>query len=171
MALGGGWLMLFVYALHAALPFNPIRLPLETQVQVKLWIPEGWAFFTRDPREEVTLLFTRRDDGKWLSALMGPNATISNDFGLNRASRIQGVETTSLLKKFPKSALRDCHDEPVVCLESIPTAGSVRNLSPNPSLCGQVGIVRQSPIPWAWWASGRPIIMPSRILRIDVICQ
>jgi antimicrobial peptide system SdpA family protein len=170
LALGGGWLIVFVYAVHAALPFNPIQLPFENEVQVRMWMPEGWAFFTKDPRGEVMFLFANRD-GKWISALMGPNAKFSNVFGLNRASRIQGAEAGALANKFPKSALRDCRDSPAVCLEHIATAGSIKNASPNPSLCGEIGIVLQEPLPWAWWASGHAVVMPSRILRINVSCH
>lgn len=47
LALGAVWLLVFVYAVHIALPFNPIRLPFETS-EIRAWMPEGWAFFTRN---------------------------------------------------------------------------------------------------------------------------
>lgn len=169
LLLGGGWLTIFAYAIHAALPFNPIRLPFESWADVMSWIPEGWAFFSRDPREEAVFLFARRNDG-WTSASMGPNGRISNDFGLNRASRAQGVEVALLMNRFPASA-RDCRVLPTDCLEAAQSAGSIRNTTPNPSLCGEVGVVLQKPVPWAWWASGHATVMPSRILRISVDCR
>ncbi len=171
LVLVGGWLTVFAYALHAALPFNPIRLPFEVRAKVRLLIPEGWAFFTRDPRKENMLLFTRHSDGTWVSALLGPNATPSNDFGLNRASRAQGVETALLMHEFPDSSFRDCRILPTDCLETTQLTNSINDASPNPSICGDIGFVMQKPVPWAWWASGQAIVMPSRVARIKVDCQ
>lgn len=171
LVLGGGWLMVFAYAVHAAVPFNPIQLPFETSVEVRMWMPEGWAFFTRDPRGESIFLFTKRNNGEWDSASMGPNATFSNAFGMNRASRAQGVETALLMNRFPSSAFRDCRGIIAGCLETVQSADSIKNVSPDPSLCGETSIVLRKPVPWAWWASGQSVVMPSRILRINVSCQ
>jgi antimicrobial peptide system SdpA family protein len=102
---------------------------------------------------------------------MGPNGAFSNAFGLNRASRAQGVETALLMNRFSNSAFQECRDVMAECLESTKLAGSVKNISPYPSLCGDIGIVMQKPVPWAWWASGQSVVMPSRILRINAGCQ
>jgi antimicrobial peptide system SdpA family protein len=170
LVLGCMWATVCAYALHAALPFNPVKLPFERWVQVRLWMPEGWAFFTRDPREERMLLFKRDSGGRWVSASIGPNSKLSNDLGLNRASRAQSMEAALLLSDFPTSMFQDCRDSPVDCLQHIRVSGSFKNISPDPTLCGELGIAMQPPIPWAWMASGHPVIMPSRVLRMDVTC-
>ncbi len=170
LALGGGWLLVVVYALHAALPFNPIKLPLETRVQPRFWLPEGWAFFTRDPREENMRVFVRHE-GNWVSAGMGPIAKPSNSFGLDRACRAQGVEAALLINGFPSSAFQECRDPVAACLERAPITAEVQNISPTPTLCGDVGVVMQKPVPWAWWSSGLRATMPSRVLRMSVACK
>jgi len=169
LALGLGWLSVFAYAVHAALPFNSIKLPFETS-EFRTLVPEGWAFFTRDPREESIFLFIRRD-GAWESASMGPNGSVANAFGLNRASRAQGVETALIVNRFSTSAFRECRGVAADCLETTKSAGSLQNNSPDPSLCGDVGIVMRKPVPWAWWSSGQSVVMPARILRIYAGCQ
>lgn len=169
MALGLGWLAIFAYAVHVALPFNPVHLPFEGQ-EFRRVVPEGWAFFTRNPREEAIFLFSRRSNGEWDSASLGPNGIASNAFGLNRISRAQGVETALLMNRFPNSAYRDCSGALTKCLDDTPSSRSLANESPNPSLCGDVGIVLRKPLPWAWFAAGMSTSMPARILRIKVGC-
>jgi antimicrobial peptide system SdpA family protein len=171
LALTCVWLTVCAYALHAALPFNPIRLPFERWVHVRFWAPEGWGFFTRDPQEEAMRLFARKRDGKWVSGSLGPNGMPANVFGLNRASRAQGVEAGLLASKVPKTAFQPCQEMPTVCLEHAPVAISLNNPTQEPALCGPIGIVMQKPIPWAWNDSRDTIIMPSRVARMNVGCQ
>ena len=43
------WTTVFAYAVHPVLPANPIDLPLEEKSPLVHFLPQGWAFFTRDP--------------------------------------------------------------------------------------------------------------------------
>ena len=165
------WLTLCAYALHEVIPYNPITLPFEARAQTKFWLPEGWAFFTRDARGEIVFLFKRGEDGLWASASIGPNSKLSNELGLSRASRAQGVEAALLLNGFPESIFHDCRDPIATCFPRVAVAGAVKNISPDPTLCGDIGIAMQKPVPWAWMASGHPVTMPSRVMRLDVTCN
>jgi antimicrobial peptide system SdpA family protein len=170
LALTCVWLTIAAYALHAVLPFNPIRLPFERWVHVRFWAPEGWGFFTRNPQEEAMLVFVRDRDGQWTSASMGPNGMPRNAFGLNRASRAQSVEAGLLAGGVPKNAYQPCGNQPAACLEHAPVGVSLKNPTPSPTLCGQVGIAMQKPLPWAWSNSRDRVIMPSRVARMNVDC-
>jgi antimicrobial peptide system SdpA family protein len=171
LALTCVWLTIAVNAVHMALPFNPIRLPFERWVHVRFWAPEGWGFFTRNPQEEVLLVFVRERDGQWTSASMGPNGMPRNAFGLNRASRAQNVELGQLAGGIPQKAYQPCQHQPAVCLEQDPVVVSLNNPTPSPTLCGQVGIAMQKPVPWAWSDSRDRIVMPSRVARMKVDCH
>jgi antimicrobial peptide system SdpA family protein len=158
-----------LYGLHAVTGFNPLRLPNEKSVDIQSWAPQGWKFFTRDPREDWTLLFARRADGTWVDASAGPNFQVGSLFGLSRAPRAQGIEMGTLLYGFRPNQWRPCTRTPVECLPDVPVQSRVvRNRTPRPTLCGDVAIVLQQQIPWAW-ARSRPL-MPSRILRMYVEC-
>lgn len=167
-----GWSTVTMYALHAALPYNPIRLPFEDRLDMRLILPEGWAFFTRDPREDRMQPYLRGADGQWSTASMTPNFQPKNFFGIDRAARAQGVEMGLLLEAARQVERSACEEEPQVCLGRATVGRTLRNISPSPSLCGQVGIVFQRAVPWAWSRSsqGKPITMPSKILRLDVEC-
>ena len=51
--LGVAWATAGLYVVHAQVPRNVLELPLERVLgpAIPFFAPEGWAFFTRDPRE------------------------------------------------------------------------------------------------------------------------
>lgn len=170
LGMGLGYALLFCYAVHPILPFNPIKLPAESTMRTNLFIPEGWRFFTRNPQEEQPLAFSRQN-GSWRSVMRGPNASAANLFGLDRAGRAQGLEMGLLMAEVHKRSFIECNEEPILCLEQAPSALSVRDASPDPTLCGTTGIVLRGPVPWAWARGTQSIFMPSRVARLEVRCS
>ena len=165
------WTVLCVYVVHANLPFNAVHLPFEHRLDVQAWAPEGWAFFTKSPRDDRLFLY-RRIGGRWLNISLGPDSRASNLFGLSRRARAQGVEA-GLMQVNLSSTIKwtDCATQSVdSCLEAGSPAATVRNLSPQPTLCGEVAFVHQPPVPWAWLSLRKPVQMPARILILRSRC-
>ena len=160
------------YVAHTQVPPNALDLPFENQLRplVRVLVPEGWAFFTRNPREQRFLPFVRRSDGTWDSARAGPHAQARYLFGLDRRSRTQGVEIGLLQGAIPGAAWESCEDEIATCLARAGPSVHLQNESPAPTLCGTVGLALQEPLPWAWSDSGADETMPSKIVRLDVSC-
>lgn len=171
LLLGLGWGAVFSYSVHGALPTNPIKLPLEQKVYAQVWMPQGWKFFTRDPREEEVAAFVRAEDGGWRSALHGPNGSPSNLFGLSRATRAQGIELGLLTTAANRFEWLECKERLEVCVEKAPLAANVKNVTPAPTLCGEVGLTLQPPVPWAWSRARKKVTMPSKALRVNVQCS
>src|SRR5665213_797503 len=96
LALGTFWLAAISYVLHAAFPFNAVKLPDEKDINAKLWSPQGWKFFTRSPREDWLLPYRQTASG-WQSASLGPNGRLDAYMGISRAPRAQGIEMGLLL--------------------------------------------------------------------------
>jgi antimicrobial peptide system SdpA family protein len=169
---GIAWATAGLYIVHAQIPRNVLELPFEQTVRsaIPFFVPEGWAFFTRDPREPRLLPYRRGTDGIWAYAHAGPHADIRNVFGLDRISRAQGVEIGLLLGEFADTAWRTCTDAPTLCLDDQPPSVPITNHSPAPTLCGDVGLVRQEPVPWAWARVGSETTMPSTVVRLDIRC-
>jgi antimicrobial peptide system SdpA family protein len=164
------WMTVVAYAVHPALPYNPVHLPFADQLRSLVLAPQGWAFFTRDPREEKQLIYGRGPDGAWWSMMLAPHARMSNALGLDRRSRAQGVEMALLISVAPQDGWRDCEGTVEACLRRLPPGAAARNPSPHPTLCGSLAIVLQKPVPWAWVDSRRPVSMPSRMLPLEVAC-
>jgi antimicrobial peptide system SdpA family protein len=169
-----GWSLLFLYSVHAALPYNPVTLPLERSVRIARFLPQGWAFFTRDPREERLTALRELRDGRLVPLTRAPHARAVNAFGLNRRSRSQSVEMGLLVaaaheqKKDPWVA---CDGREVGCVAVLERGAhvlTVRNPAPRASLCGRIVLELQPPVPWAW--SSSPPRMPLRLLPLNVEC-
>jgi antimicrobial peptide system SdpA family protein len=165
------WSIFVLYVALGALPFNPIRPPLLETLRTQVWMPEGWGFFTRNPREDRIFLFSSVNGG-WIKAALPQLGQPKYMMGLDRAPRAQGVEMAMLLVAQPlRKSWKPCQGEPTRCLERQVTApAKVKNRSPNPSLCGLVGFVKRAPVPWAWVNSPKPVVMPSSTARVEVVC-
>jgi antimicrobial peptide system SdpA family protein len=163
------WVTLGLYVVQPLLPYSPVRLPYAEALRTQFWAPQGWAFFTRSPREARTYVFTRHD-GQWSSAALTPVSRPSNDFGLSRAARAQGIELGMLLMASPPSEWQPCDTALLVCLDHASIMGTVKNASPRPTLCGVVGLTHQEPLPWAWRRSRTTINMPASIVVLEVQC-
>jgi antimicrobial peptide system SdpA family protein len=171
IALSVFWGVVTFYVLHQMMPFNAVDLPGEHQVQARVWAPQGWKFFTRNPREDWLLPFHRGPDGEWTTASLGPNGRLDAYFGISRRPRAQGIEIGLLLYKLHKGIWNACNGDPTYCLEHSPIKATLHNRSPNPTLCGVIGFVHQRQVPWAWDARGvAPAFMPSRIAKFEVKC-
>lgn len=165
------------YVAHAALPVNALALPGQRAAVVRQVMPEGWAFFTRDPREADMTAWVHGDEA-WEPAVERHHASPLNLFGLRRADNATNIEMgliyyTALEQKAEWSdcppALEESEQTVSACLEQMP-AVRVGNATPIPQLCGPVSITRQEPLPWAWAAEGVEEQMPMEALRLDVRC-
>jgi antimicrobial peptide system SdpA family protein len=111
-----------------------------------------------------------RADGTWAPALKAPHSEPRNLFGLNRASRAQGVEMGLLRGAVREQDFTDCNEEAADCLRRLPPGAALQNSSPDPTLCGPVGLALRAPVPWAWTRDGSTTSMPSRVVRLEVRC-
>lgn len=163
-----GALLLAIYVLHAALPGSPVGLPGPDRQEINRFLPQGWAFFTRSPREPELVVFGLQPDQRWRDITSGRTDRPSDLFGLDRMGRAQGTEIAMLIEAVPKDAWRDCEQEPADCLSSAPLTGTWTNQSSHHSLCGEVGVVLHQVVPWAW--RNLSTTMPSKIMRVRVTC-
>ncbi len=160
--------LLALYSLHSGQVHSPVVLPGEKTLQVVTWAPQGWAFFTKDPKEKGVELY-HRQGGEVVR--LGPprNADARHAFGLIKTGRAQMIEAAMLMETLTAAAWTRCEREPEPCLlASTARPRQVRNLHPMRSLCGEVGVVRQPPVPWAW--AGSNTVMPSEVLWLEVEC-
>jgi antimicrobial peptide system SdpA family protein len=164
-------LVLSMYVVHSQMPDNAVTLPYEASIRqpVRHLLPQGWAFFTRDPREADLLPFTRDENGQWQAALLGPHSEFRNVLGFARASRAQGVEMGNLAGGLVENDWQDCRGPVAPCLEAAAVV-TVENSAPAPSLCGDVGFVSRPPVPWAWSHSQQNLTMPGTVARLEVSC-
>lgn len=166
------WIIVIAYVAQEQLPKNVISLPAQEKVKYTVvnLVPQGWAFFTKSPRDPEMVPF-KKAPGDWQPLTLTPHASPRNAFGLNRESRAQGVEIAMLLSAAKKDDWRECSDDRQHCLKSFGTpARHVENRSPDPTLCGTVGLLQERPTPWAWRDLMPEAHSPERVMVLEVKC-
>ncbi|MGW2747583.1 SdpA family antimicrobial peptide system protein [Streptomyces sp. NPDC001450] len=146
------WSVLILYVAQEQLPRNTITLPAQKSVRhtVVNLAPQGWAFFTKSARDPEIRPYGKQSDG-WRSLALGPHSSARNFFGLDRVSRAQGVEIAMVLSAARAKDWRPCTEGREKCLTAFGApVRTIKNISPEPTLCGTVGLLQERPTPWAW---------------------
>ncbi|WP_395653748.1 SdpA family antimicrobial peptide system protein [Phycicoccus elongatus] len=175
LALGAIWAIVILYVVVTQLPPSAVVLPFQESVRmpIRAGATQGWAFFTKSPREPSLIAVRANGVGGYSSAILAPHSEPRNAFGLNRASRAQGVELGLLAGALNSDNWTDCAGTSLAeCASTIP-AGAVARIDdpmPAPSLCGRLLLVGQEPTPWAW-AGQETDAMPKRVAQLEVNCS
>ncbi|WP_426516611.1 SdpA family antimicrobial peptide system protein [Diaminobutyricibacter sp. McL0618] len=134
--------------------------------------PQQWAFFTKSPREPSYEPFVL-NDARWRSGALFPHSRSDNLFGWDRQSRAQAIELGMLYADAESTQWHVCADSgTVVCLTAALADSrwpTTTNMSPEPTLCGKIGLVEREVTPWAW-AGLTPGENTSRVLLLEVEC-
>ncbi|QTY27747.1 SdpA family antimicrobial peptide system protein [Flavobacterium sp. CS20] len=157
----------FLYSMES----NPIKLNIDLEHKIFTFVPQGWAFFTRNPREAQIIIYKKENEQ--ISEIAQRHSAYQNLFGLNRkASKIMSE------LQFIKNGLNDSlfdntkwnYQEKIY--NKIPTKPiCVKNQMEEPILCGNYIIVFQKTIPWAWSKSIEKIEMPAKIINLNIECD
>jgi antimicrobial peptide system SdpA family protein len=160
------WALLLLFVALGSLGDSPLRLGKRERMRLLSVLPEGWAFFTRNPREPMPTIYVRRD-GRWV--MSDSRAPLTTWFGVKRSARGEGVELGRLLESIPKSAHVRCEGELNACLAAhdVP-AVAVVNRARVRSIAGEIIVAQAEPIPWAWSESRAQIQMPTDVVKLDV---
>ncbi|QZQ55371.1 SdpA family antimicrobial peptide system protein [Curtobacterium sp. TC1] len=128
-------------------------------------IPEGWSFFTKSPRESFVVAYD--DEGNAVGT--APNSQGKWSFGLNRASRLGGIDVERVMRKLDPGDWRRCEEgmDVTVCGEGLEHQ-SVRVTNELNSLCGKITLAREEPVPWAFRGMD-PLI--EEIAVVEVRCR
>jgi antimicrobial peptide system SdpA family protein len=162
-------LVFAAYVLHAALPATPFKLPLMDKRVIQTVLPEGWAFFTISPRSPDIVVYGPASDHTWRRLTLNAHSGSGALLGLNRRNRSQGTEVALVANQVPEQAWSECDRAPLDCLSGLaPQKRTVANFATQQTLCGEVGLIMQEVLPWAW--RDLPTTMPSKVVRVVVTC-
>lgn len=162
------WFFVCVMVLISYLPRNAVTFAYIPKLLVKTFLPEGWNFFTRNPREELVFLLKKDDDGQWRKYNKSNNGDGSNLFGLKKDARAIGSEYGLMFSrkniswKECESGSPDCYNEDTSIIE-------VENKLGKRLLCGEFLFILRQQIPWAW--SKSDVNLPYKYLKVKFQCQ
>jgi antimicrobial peptide system SdpA family protein len=145
--------VILVAAINSSLPAAVLALPQTARSIVASLMPQGWAFFTKDPRSPNITLFVRGGNGaEWTQA---GRTYVSNRawWGWNRLEKVEAQHLGGMAVLIPVRNWVRCADSNSDCLR----AANVFRMPPNEHTsalelsCGtEIGFVSREPWPWAW---------------------
>jgi antimicrobial peptide system SdpA family protein len=177
--LGLGWRLvalvllgvtIVLYVLRGALPVTPFSTPGSLQTDyARVFAPQGWSFFTYNPRApHLSVLGRDAATGAWSVLHPGRLAVPEDLMGLNRIRQAMETDARLLLPQVPDKAWVECEREALDCLSELEPGPVVTNSSPRHDFCGDIGLIMQEVVPWAWREF--PTTMPSRVVRVTATC-
>jgi antimicrobial peptide system SdpA family protein len=168
MLMAGFWGIVIIAVLITSVPEHAIGSTSLTKDMMKSFLPEGWAFFTRNPREATEKFYEEQADG---SVVPGNASDLRSIGSPSRLERIRSMEVGMVLPQVPKEAWVPCENTFAECLKVLPPDRAKISISMHDcSYRGRAVIQRNAPIPWAWRTSYHRIRMPSMLARVEVEC-
>lgn len=135
-------------------------------------VPQGWGFFTRDPREPSVTPYAQNSDGVWGAANRGPNAQAKYVFGANREGRLTEFDVEGVISGADEAlewtdcgaiSASECIDQ---VLDTVPVSrSSVTGYDLR--LCGRVALVQEEPVPLAYARGGGEPKLSAIVLNVD----
>jgi len=114
-------------------------------------------------------LYMRSDDNRWLEVPLVAGIGYETRLGFRRDSRAKGRDLGTIAGEFMPFEWFTCETDILDCLPDPPTAAVIERL---PDVfhgaCGEMAIVMQPPVPWAWRDSR--VAMPSHFAKFEVPC-
>jgi antimicrobial peptide system SdpA family protein len=153
------------FSLISSIELNPLSIPYKGSRLIFTIVPQGWGFFTRDPRENQTLVYRKRGDEFELVNKSGTEPEYL--FGLSRVSRRQNIELGQIMGQITDSMWVDCPSKNLAQCEPV-KAHRFKNSYQDPLCKGEFVVVLKEPVPWAWSKSYYKIEMPFKLCKIYV---
>lgn len=164
-------LLLYVYTTAIEVEQTALQLPYQNELKplLRTGLIQGWSFFTKNPQDEELNLLSLRS-GQWVTITSGPPSALHNFIGLRRTERAKGVEAGLLTSELKTDKYTTCKGAFETCLDEAKIY-TVSNPSSVPLLCGRLGFILQKPLPWAWWDFRNEVVIPSRVMNVEVVCE
>lgn len=113
---------------------------------------EDYGFFTKNPESDALEVYAV-DHGSLTDITSTPQNKPGNLFGLSRLQRAQGPELANLSDQEHEAWVRCAAvEQPDACLSAAVarTASAAHNTSTVPTVCGDVVLADEVPVPWSY---------------------
>jgi antimicrobial peptide system SdpA family protein len=162
------WVAFAFISLLVYVEDNPIRMNYKSSHSIRMLFPQGWAFFTKSPRDENIQIY-QLVNGK-LEVMPGQRqATFEHLMGVKRDARAMSVEYATMLYDIPPTKWVKCEVNPSEFIKKHPMAAvKVKNKTPLALLHGDIYLISQATVPWAWAKFAKNVTLPSNILHLNI---
>lgn len=151
------------------IPFNPVSYKFKQIKQAFSIMPQGWAFFTRSPRESQVLVYNVTDN-RLIKKEVVRHSEPENVFGLRRIQTYKMNELQFILNKIDSDQYTNTTWNYITNkMGVIPdTTYEVSHVFIDSELSGDtLLIVIQEIVPWAWFGNDS-LMMPAKAIKLSV---
>lgn len=147
---------------------NPVHLNYSSAQRIYDFIPQGWAFFTRNPRENVVKLY-KVDDHKLVYLNSTTSLSFEDFLGIKRHKRRISAELSEIISNMKKTKKWNefRNIEVATAVNKIQISDTIENKFKNKLLkSGEYLIFSSKRMPWAWESSNA--ILPYKLKKIYI---
>jgi len=168
LAIGASWVVVILYVVIHSIPNNALLPSAQRRNRLRLVMPEGWAFFTRDAQEPDLYVYRQLEDGT--VSLEGREDRSFPLAGADRRVRIRRGAVASLADVIGPDHWSDCRGDVAACARASKTAPARPPRPPFLDACGSILLERRKPAPWMWYRRNTEFRMPSQIAKVVIPC-
>lgn len=145
------FILVVLVSMIIVLPFNPAISKAYRLSEYRSLIPEGWAFFTRNPREPDLEVYYKIK-GAWVTNPLTPMGRLDNWFGFLRKPRAQSVDLATIMSAVKKEQWSHLDSGFLKNNTDTSKAYSVKYIFSGfkPVLNDTIAIVKRDAIPWSY---------------------
>ncbi|WP_374955203.1 SdpA family antimicrobial peptide system protein [Arthrobacter sp. MYb51] len=137
-------------------------------------MPQGWAFFSKSPRDPSIAPYREDINGSFESVSKLPTTRVENLFGVSREGRAQGVEVALISGESGAENWLDCSTPALQeCAEMVrdATSTAVTNTVASPTVCGEIVLVQTTPVPWSFRHQTALREKADKVIKLRVECN
>jgi antimicrobial peptide system SdpA family protein len=163
------WAFLLTYLFINSLPETIIHLNQLSKIRTTSTVPEGWAFFTKNPRDENIVIY-KKSGASW-RPVTNKTGDYLNFFGLKRTSRFENQEMGILLASLDTTnwvSIKGGLEKNFLLFDTIPIT-QILNSSHYPYYKeGEYILVQEGILPWVWFSTNPNLKLDSRVRKIKI---
>lgn len=168
LVIGFCWLSFF-YFIGLANIAHTNTLEFRTKKNLTFMMPQGWAFFTKDPREVRMDAYKITESGEIKLLTIG-NTSWENAIGLSKGNRYADYELSKIIPHIPKEAWKNgigILGENIVS-DSLTIIYTLEEELKNYYAGEEYLLYQYKPIPYAWAGKGQENHRPYLVARIKI---
>lgn len=160
--------VLFIFIVFInSIGYNLLTLNKKWCFELQFLFPQGWAFFTKDPRDEQTTLY-KIENQKNIEINMKNGAT-NAFFGISRKNRIMLIELAQIVNQLDTNSWKVIKSkEEFLTYSDTAKAVEIINFVNHSIFKGEYLITKQKPLPWSWRENRDSLFMPAKVTKVKL---
>ncbi|MEC3616772.1 SdpA family antimicrobial peptide system protein [Bacillus stercoris] len=162
------WGSIFLFSIIGSLGTTPIPLTKDSKFLMSSILPQGWGFFSKNPRDTSIGLYEAEDAS---AKVRWPNMRADNLFGLYRYGRSQGVEMGVIYSQVGKEQWTACKEKNLGACKSKAKTVQLKTPAPRPLLCGSYYLTKEDIVPWSYSKYTPSSYQVKSIVKVVISCS